>query len=397
MRSLCLMFALTATPVWADVTSKFIPEGVTARVGGYRPVRAEMNDDASGVKTPPGELSAPKYGSLSFGEQKFGFILDEPEEGEPALYVDSNADGDYTNDPKAEWVANKRGELTMYNGSAKVELGNDRLGAVNLYRFDPKDPNRAQLKDTMLFYGDFGFEYSFSLDGQNFSTFTAGAPASGDRLWIDRDGNGNRSYNYESVRIGEPFNFTGTTYILDLKEGDLDLATSDKELEQMPLPPDLSIGKKSLEFSATTIAGDKIDFPKSFAGKLVMLDFWATWCGPCIGEIPNMKAAYEAHHDKGFEILGISFDQEDMKDQIVEFTEKRDMPWPQIYEGKGWETTLGQMHDVSGIPFVLLVDGDSGEILATSRQLRGEGLSEFIGKLLEERSGADDSEKSSDN
>jgi hypothetical protein len=61
------------------------------------------------------------------------------------------------------------------------------------------------------------------------------------------------------------------------------------------------------------------------------------------------------------------------------------MPWAQIYEGKFWDTTLGKMHDVSGIPFVLLVDGDSGEILGTAQELRGEKLSDFIAEQLEKK------------
>jgi hypothetical protein len=98
-----------------------------------------------------------------------------------------------------------------------------------------------------------------------------------------------------------------------------------------------------------------------------------------------MKEAYAAHHDGGFEILGISFDAPNMADKVTTFTQEREMPWAQIYEGKLWDTTLGETYDVSGIPFVLLVDGDTGEILATARELRGPGLKEFIAKKLEEK------------
>ena len=90
-------------------------------------------------------------------------------------------------------------------------------------------------------------------------------------------------------------------------------------------------------------------------------------------------------HDDGFEILGISFDRADMEVEIEAFLVKNEQPWLQIYEGKKWDTTLGTMHDVSAIPFVLLVDGDSGEILATKRQLRGPGLSDFIRGELEKK------------
>ena len=101
-----------------------------------------------------------------------------------------------------------------------------------------------------------------------------------------------------------------------------------------------------------------------------------------------MKKAYEAWHDKGFEILGISFDRENMADKVAAFTKERGMPWAQVYEGKYWETTLGELYDVSGIPFVLLVDGDTGEILGTAKELRGAGLAEFVGKALAKKSSA---------
>ena len=153
----------------------------------------------------------------------------------------------------------------------------------------------------------------------------------------------------------------------------------------MPPPPDLRLGKQSLRFAAKTTEGEELQFPSSYAGKVVMLDFWATWCGPCIGEIPHMKEAYAEWHDKGFEILGINFDSENMEEKLADFLKDKELPWAQIYEGKGWETTIGQMHDVSGIPFVLLVDGDSGEILGTSSELRGPGLTKFIGQAIEKK------------
>ncbi|MFO1065778.1 MAG: TlpA disulfide reductase family protein [Pirellulales bacterium] len=366
----------------ADVTQKFMASGLTEKMGGYRPIRAEMNAKPEVAKKPPAELTNPSYGEIGVGDKKFAFIIDQPEEGDSKFWVDTNADGDFTNDPATEWASRKQGEFTMYSGKAQLELGPEKLASIGVYRFDPKDPSRAPLKNTLMYFEDFGFEYEFELDGQKFSTFTAGAPKQGMRLPLDRDGNGQISMNYETVTLGKPFNFTGSTVILDIAEEKLVLKDSEEKLPQMPMPPDLRIGKPALEFAAETLTGDKVEFPKSFAGKLVMLDFWATWCGPCIGEIPNMKKAYADWHEDGFEILGVSFDQPEMKEKVEGFLKDRELPWAQIYEGKGWETTLGKQYDVSAIPFVLLVDGDSGEILATARQLRGEKLSEFIGEAL---------------
>jgi len=372
----------------SGIEQKFVPSGITQKIGGYRPIRAEMSEEAKGGSKSPEGLEAPKYGQIELDGKSWAFILDERSEGDAKLYVDTNGDGDLTNDPETEWASRKQGEMTMYSGKAKVQLGPDQIGEIGLYRFDPNDPAREALKNTLMFFVDFGSEFQLKLDDKEFSTFVAGPLSEKASLPMDRNGDGRVSRNYETVQLGVPFNFTGKTYVLDAVEGKLALKQSDTELPMLPMPPDLRIGKKALEFTATTMDGKELSFPKDYKGKIVMLDFWATWCGPCIAEIPNMKTAYEAHHENGFEILGVSFDQANMEEKVKTFLGDRELTWPQIYEGKFWETSLGKMHDVSGIPFVLLVDGDSGEILGTSRELRGEGLSDFIAEQLGKKKGS---------
>ena len=150
-----------------DVSVKFIPSGITPKVGGYSPVRAALSDKAEGVKKAPEGLTAARYGKIKFGDKTWAFILEEPE-GKPArLFVDSNNDGDFTNDPEAKWSATKNGNMTMHNGSAQVDMGG-KLASVNLYRFDPKDPQRAALKVTVLFSNDFGSDLTPTLAGQAF-------------------------------------------------------------------------------------------------------------------------------------------------------------------------------------------------------------------------------------
>jgi thiol-disulfide isomerase/thioredoxin len=377
----CLIFSSSD-----ELTMEFVPSGVTAKVGGYRPIRAEMDQAEDIAKVLPDGLESPQFGWVKFGNRQWAFVVDQPEDSPTRLFLDTNGDGDLTNDPTPTWEPQERDGLTMYQGSAQVDLGNDRMGTVNFYRFDPKDPQRAALANTVLYYADFGFEVVLNLDGLESKSFVAGMPDETTSLGIDRNRDGKISPKRERIQLNRPFNFTGTTQVLKLENGKLLLVAADEELPVAPMPPDTSIGQQALEFSATTMAGEEIQFPTSFSGKLVMLDFWATWCGPCIAELPHMKEAYAKWHEAGFEILGISFDGPDMTEKLNEFLENNEMPWAQIYEGKGWETTLGELYDVSGIPFVLLVDGDSGEILATARELRGPKLTEFIGKIIKDRS-----------
>jgi len=131
------------------------------------------------------------------------------------------------------------------------------------------------------------------------------------------------------------------------------------------LKAELDRGKKigqtfelTFEDAAT---GKPINLQKDLKGKIVVIDFWATWCGPCVAEMPNMKQLYADFHGKGVEFIGVSLDAPEAaqgKEKLLEFVKKNDIPWPQYYQGNGWESGFSKGWGIDAIPQMFVVDAD---------------------------------------
>ncbi len=459
MLSVALGVLLCATTLGSmdephPVTTTLVSPGAHEKIGYFQALGVELTDTKPDlIKKEPADLKAPKYGVFRFGhfhwlggpggepakpttttEQApaFAAILDEPDGGPKRLFVDTNRDGDLTNDPAPEWkeTAEPGGdgtELKTYSGTAAFNFGTDkepRLLHMAVYRFDKNDQRRAAgakylvcFRDYMLTAdlpigdktikamitdematGDFrGVKPAPAADaekkadpGAEKKDADAPAPpaddqekdptealfASGTLLILDVNGNGQIDSRGEVFNAREPFNIGGTTYEIADMTADgksFKLNKSSKSVAEVKPPPDLSAGQKIPAFEATLLDGKKVKFPDDYKGKIVMLDFWATWCGPCMREVPHVVAAYDKFHAQGFDVLGVSLDEKDALDKLKSVTADKKMAWPQIFDGKGWRGSLVELYAVEGIPACWLVDGDTGLIIADESKLRGEG------------------------
>ncbi len=165
------------------------------------------------------------------------------------------------------------------------------------------------------------------------------------------------------------------------------LAKSDKpRLKQMAEMLAAEVRRMKLPGNPMVVTGKTLegkDFQwDRYKGKVVLVDFWATWCGPCVQEMPNVKENYEKYHEKGFEVVGISLDDDRAK--LEGFIAKNEIPWTNLFaepksEGEPGDQPTAVHYAVSSIPTAILV-GKDGKVITLNA--RGEILTELLGKLL---------------
>jgi len=152
----------------------------------------------------------------------------------------------------------------------------------------------------------------------------------------------------------------------------------DPNVQPLPYDARVKVGANPIPITGSDLAGKPVSLSQ-YKGKVLLLDFWATWCGPCIHELPNVVAAYGKYHAQGFDVVGITLDKENAKQRVQEFVTTNNIPWRQVYDGKYWMAANAAAYGVRSIPFTVLI-GRDGKIAAV--EARGSQLGPAITAAL---------------
>ncbi len=149
-----------------------------------------------------------------------------------------------------------------------------------------------------------------------------------------------------------------------------------QEAEEDKIQATLVTGTAFPNFTEKDVMGQPLS-PAQYKGKVVLVDFWATWCVPCRIELPNLIAAYQKYHGQGFEVIGVSLDQD--QQALLTFIKQNNMPWPEYFDGQSRNNKLAMQYGIEAIPMNFLLDKD-GKIIG--KNLRGDDLANAIATAL---------------
>lgn len=413
LSAVALLSAASGLRADETVKLKLIAQGAVEKIGSHRAQLLQLSAVRPAIaKKIPAGLEAPLYGVLELGDPAKPTkitVLADGSATHPRLFVDSNGDGDLTNDAPAQWEPRPYDDKRqMRFGGASVQIktpdGAMTVG-LTMFRYDPTDldPRRKRLGDKIIYYGDYAREGEIQLGGKTYKALlidsltrgdfrgrktAANSDDSGVQLWIDVNGNGVFDRTGEQYDATKPFNIAGTTYEIKnmrMSGAAFEVVKSDKTVAEIPPPLNLSKGNPAVSFTAKTIDGARINFPTDFRGKIVLLDFWATFDAPGRSAMPALVKTYNAYHNQNFEIVGVSLDPQDSADKVTDFTKNNGITWPEIYDGKYWAAEVAKKYGIESLPRAFLIDGDSGEILAEGAALHGEGLENALKSALEKK------------
>ncbi len=386
-----------AEPVTAKADLELKPADARMQIPAPSPQQITLSDKPpASVKNPPAG-KALLWGEIPFGPNIPGGVVVLIDESNPAaatLRMDFNRNGDLSDDAAAAWtlIDGDRPEAARFEGEFMLPTKDGGAGEklkIVAYRYRPEGAKARGLPETALYYfRDYAATGKVSVadspklivlvDESSIGDFTYPSGRSSNLVFgIDVDGDGYIANGTEWFKADQPATVLGQQ--VQLKNVSAD--GRKLELNVAPVGAKLASG-----FAGPSLAGGTIRFPDDYKHKLVLVTFWASWCGYCKKEMPNIVALEKQfHNDKDLAFLGVSVDRAASDKAVKDYMATAGVTWPQLYDGNAFNTPAAKKYSVSGVPALFLVDADNMTIVADGMALRGDQLQKTVTSWLNSR------------
>jgi len=340
----------------------------------YYPQAVQLSSDAIPGLTEPSYSGTPMYASLSLAGESYTIVIDQ-DGSDAKLYVDANGDNELAS---VDWAQQ------LYDGGylASVSFEIPTESGTRVYRlflvWNPTTPT------AIIYFRDNYQAGEIELGGVTYKIAIIDENSDGvfddldhDQLLIDIDQDGElltSSDSHEQYWLDVPFNIDGTVYAATSVAPDGSEIMIDKSDAWVNQKMALAIGFPAPDFSVKDADGNDLSL-SSLQGKIVLLDFWASWCAPCRDELPNVEQAFKDYADSGLVVIGIDLDRNE--GAFTGAVSYFGLTYRQVFDGADGD--VSSLYRVSGIPMSYLIDRD-GTIRGKS--LRGDDLKQAIEELL---------------
>ena len=341
---------------------------------GYYPQAVQLSSDAVSGLTEPTYDGTPMYASLTLGGASYALVIDK-DENDGKLYVD--ADGSKALSP-VDWIQQLYDGGYLASMSFQLPTGHGVRAYRLFLEWSPSTPT------AIIYFRDNYMLGEIELGGVTYKMAIIDENSDGlfddrdhDQLLIDSDQDGEllaSSDSHERYWLDVPFNIDGTVYAATSVSPDGSSIVVDKSDAWVDQKFPLAVGFPAPDFSAVDADGNDLSL-SSLQGKIVVLDFWASWCGPCRDELPHVEQVAKDYADRGVVVIGIDRDRNE--GAFTGAVSYFGLTYRQVFDGADGE--VSSLYRVSGIPMSYLIDREG---IIRGKSLRGDDLKKGIDQLL---------------
>jgi len=353
------------------------PELLIREAAALQPLTIAEKSTLQIRKEPAYQSKNPIYGKIIVGNSpaklNMAVVIDEAESQPPRIYIDANNNRNLTDDGSPEWMKSKSGGFFKDVVIKTSFLINGKSQELNLPYTASRYRNEERKQTRIVFQSKFARSGELKIGNNIYKvlaqTFNKQGLFSNPQeitLGIDTNQDGLINKSLLSAEIfwggdggGKPFNVADKSYQIARVSESGDKIFLEVSPTKVAPKKYISINLLAPDFSFQTL-GDKAVKLSDLKGKVVLLDFWATWCSPCIANLPSIKKVYNQHQRSEFEIIGVSLDGGETTkttlNDLQSFVTREQIQWLIAFDNGGWDNAVAQMYNITGIPIHIVID-----------------------------------------